>query len=846
MPSSQPHLPLPHSTTSHHPSRRSSHDSHHPTTSTSSVAARGTVIPGTEGDGMGPLAVGVDTGPFEDEDGDEGVVGARRASSETVATGGGGGEVKREDMDNNNNNASNGAPVAPRAGGTAKKWQSVAKKKAGNVRRVLPMKHGAWAGSYSEPGVDPKRVEIPDLKTEVVAQVVDFCQHNAQFSVLRNVDVPPFLEAEQPSWAKARWIHVNGLSWDVIKPIALKYDLHPLAIEDMLHHGSSSRRSKADYYKQHLFVSLVVHKTFSSDAEDSLKNILSSHGRSRPPSILEQTGFTTSPDVEANVKVNYSDDEEEIKTMPPPDVDRESHKKYLGGLKDAFEGIESPESENLEERSLNANDGGMSKGGSRFKRLTQRQKDSKAGDLAERQAARYTVTALTKDIKVHIHIEQLSIFVLRNGTVISFTQDPGFHSRFSKIFDRIHSPSDLIRESEDHSFILQALLDVVADHALEIVEEFRDQITGLESRVLSSPDMSDVRHLHILSAQLLLLKSTLSPIQQLLSQLRLVDEAKSAAASKILPGAGGGAGGQEEGGRKYAFVSYDAKIYMGDVMDHIESVLGSLDLFSSLAENLIAYTFNNLSYSSNSYMMALSVLSVIFLPLTFLSGYFGMNFNVFHHVIDEGNSVDYFWKIAIPVTIRLRTIVEGRTCSPASVADLRAFVKTVDAERPGGGVKLAAVLEFVLGYHEYVRYETRFYALSKEERGLSPTPFVVLSELKDERQRSMREGVTLEKPSRFTVSSTNSTPSTGFALDDFPDVPSRFTPWTGETLPPVPRDSVAIPPPTASRDSTTLDPSSQPLRPAMDTLVARHLSPNAVASIDQLVPPELVSQALLE
>jgi len=52
---------------------------------------------------------------------------------------------------------------------------------------------------------------------------------------------------------------------------------------------------------------------------------------------------------------------------------------------------------------------------------------------------------------------------------------------------------DILRESEDASFVLQALLDVTADDALEIVDEFREQLTTLESRVLSRPDMDDVR-----------------------------------------------------------------------------------------------------------------------------------------------------------------------------------------------------------------------------------------------------------------------------------------------------------------------------------------------------------------
>lgn len=57
---------------------------------------------------------------------------------------------------------------------------------------------------------------------------------------------------------------------------------------------------------------------------------------------------------------------------------------------------------------------------------------------------------------------------------MSFSQDPGFHGRISEVFERILSdPHCLIRESEDASFVLQSLLDVVADHALDIVDEVR-------------------------------------------------------------------------------------------------------------------------------------------------------------------------------------------------------------------------------------------------------------------------------------------------------------------------------------------------------------------------------------
>lgn len=80
--------------------------------------------------------------------------------------------------------------------------------------------------------------------------------------------------------------------------------------------------------------------------------------------------------------------------------------------------------------------------------------------------------------------------------------------------------------------MLQAVLDASGDDLLAVADEFRDQLTTLESHVLSNPSMSDVRHLHILSSQLLMLKSSITPFQYLLHALRSQDDMKAAAAAK--------------------------------------------------------------------------------------------------------------------------------------------------------------------------------------------------------------------------------------------------------------------------------------------------------------------------
>ncbi|KAI5114836.1 hypothetical protein M0805_006736, partial [Coniferiporia weirii] len=76
-------------------------------------------------------------------------------------------------------------------------------------------------------------------------------------------------------------------------------------------------------------------------------------------------------------------------------------------------------------------------------------------------------------------------------------------------------------------------------------------------------------------------------------------------------------------------------------------IISSLDMFSSISENLINFTFNVASYEMNEVMRRLTTATIIFLPLTLLTGYFGMNFVGFWAV--HNNSDALFWKIAIPV-----------------------------------------------------------------------------------------------------------------------------------------------------------------------------------------------------
>ena len=101
----------------------------------------------------------------------------------------------------------------------------------------------------AEPGVDPAKPDgghasIPSLSAPCDITVVDFCQGDLAIQRLDNDTLDQFLKLPPPKWSICRWISVNGLSWDVIKVLGQRKNLHKLAIEDIMNTRS---RTKAEW-----------------------------------------------------------------------------------------------------------------------------------------------------------------------------------------------------------------------------------------------------------------------------------------------------------------------------------------------------------------------------------------------------------------------------------------------------------------------------------------------------------------------------------------------------------------------------------------------------------------------
>ncbi|KZO94114.1 hypothetical protein CALVIDRAFT_600322 [Calocera viscosa TUFC12733] len=540
-----------------------------------------------------------------------------------------------------------------------------------SAAKVLQMHRGSTAiqSPGAEQGVDPRRdsavAHWSHIHQECAIEVCDYSGVNVRFTPLNNARLEDFLNGnghDRPHWAKVRWINVGGISWDVVRALALRYDLHPLATEDVLRCGEDGNRSKGEYFANHLFLSIISH-SLAPDDRSSLDDESSVGEPSHPSGAVEGTrdpsmqashGFrerlsairverpVSRDDIESTLNksniVGRVDDK--LTSGFVSQQDRPSARPLLVNTGPSRRRNRSPvvgTSHVNQEAEWDAPHG---KADGAKKRTKEKQwvnwMDTSA--LVRRKAANQVLLEqLKKGSHVSVGLKHNYVFLTRGGTLITFCQDADL-SVFEPIKERLRIKDSLLRQSCDASLLMESVLDLVVDKILEIVERYHDELLELERKIFINPSMESVRQLHIISGDLTLHKRTLTPLSTLVYTLRRYDLDRAVAAT---PGAQDGKDVQVTG-----YCSHQCKVYLADVYDHMDYILGSMDMFSSIAENLIDFAFNTVSYETNDVMRRLTIATVLFFPLTILTGYFGMNFHVTNW---KPWSDIVYWELAIPI-----------------------------------------------------------------------------------------------------------------------------------------------------------------------------------------------------
>ncbi|KIP06840.1 hypothetical protein PHLGIDRAFT_72083 [Phlebiopsis gigantea 11061_1 CR5-6] len=501
------------------------------------------------------------------------------------------------------------------------------------VHKVIAMRHESGIVPHgrvgAEPGIDPRResafFSFAHIRQQCQIEIVDYSSVRSSYQRMVNSEFIQFLadpeaRARRP-WSKVRWINVGGISWDIVSSLALAYgkDIHPLAVEDVLHESKVSR-SKADYYQHHLFLRILCHNIAS---ENDLNEYTS------PTGFVTNLPRTTSPGTMEDIidvyEAEVERDESEERTVHG--IRSNSHYIKRGGLLPTATKIFRQRDNTQPPSSSNQ----FTVWHPRFANYLEMR--SKVHDTRIRQL----IHELKKGDRVDVKITAMCMFLLRDGTVITIHPDTTLQFT-APIVDRLKQRDSGLRTSSDASLLVEGIIDLIVDNALEVVEEYQRKLLKLEQSVLLRPLISHVRRLHIIQGDLILHKRTLEPIKALVSGLRRYDVDRVAALSESL----------DPMVCVHGYMSHKAKTYLADVQDHVEYILSSLDMFTGVCENLVNYTFNMSSHEMNEVMRRLTLATIIFLPLTLLTGYFGMNFSSMWS-IKHGHSDIVFWIIALPL-----------------------------------------------------------------------------------------------------------------------------------------------------------------------------------------------------
>ncbi|CAG8516776.1 6537_t:CDS:10 [Acaulospora morrowiae] len=399
------------------------------------------------------------------------------------------------------------------------RFQKVAKRVI-SLNRILTAEN-IWSAGQ-DPGIDAytadSNIYVSEGKQSLEAKFLNIYSCNSPFAEgqskteLTNGTLSEFLKQERPKDSKVRWINVDGISWDVVKVLAIHYDLHPLSVEDIM---QGSQRVKMDPYHNHIYVSLLLHIL---DEMDDVRN------SGRDSMTFESNNFRRRSILRAQSRINLL---------------QHGHRE-----------------------------------GSRY--------------LEAHKELR--------KMKLSVAVEQVNIILRNDGTLITIFQHSG-KLVYNPILSRIDHPKTILRTSQDASLLMEAVIDAIVDLALPIIDSYRHQIAELEGKLLIQPKIDYMRELHMISGELALLKKTLAPVKGLVSILT-------------------------KHGDK-SLLSEVAKVYFSDVSDHCIDIEDNLEAMFKITENLV---FNLIAYDTNQNMAIIAIISIVFLPMTFIAGFFGMNF----------------------------------------------------------------------------------------------------------------------------------------------------------------------------------------------------------------------------
>ena len=191
--------------------------------------------------------------------------------------------------------------------------------------------------------------------------------------------------------------------------------------------------------------------------------------------------------------------------------------------------------------------------------------------------------------------EQISL-ILGSNFVISFQENEG--DVFDPIRERIRSDRGRIRKM-GADYLAYALIDTIVDNYFIILEKLGEKIEDIEDELVTNPALETLQNIHSLKIEMIFLRKSVWPLREVISRLERWES---------------------------PLIDKSLNIYLRDVYDHTIQVIDSIETFRDMLSGLLDIYLSSVSNRMNEIMKVLTIIATIAIPLTVITGIYGMNF----------------------------------------------------------------------------------------------------------------------------------------------------------------------------------------------------------------------------
>jgi magnesium transporter len=186
--------------------------------------------------------------------------------------------------------------------------------------------------------------------------------------------------------------------------------------------------------------------------------------------------------------------------------------------------------------------------------------------------------------------------ILGSSFVISFQEREG--DVFNTVRDRIRKNKGRIRKA-NADYLVYALIDAIVDNYFLVLETMGEKIENTEEQLTANPKPATLQQIRELKNEMIVLRKSVWPLREMVNAFSRID-------SKL--------------------IHQPTAVYIKDVYDHTIQIIDTIESYRDMISGMLDIYLSSISNKMNEVMKILTIFASIFIPLTFVAGVYGMNF----------------------------------------------------------------------------------------------------------------------------------------------------------------------------------------------------------------------------